>query len=112
MAKSHKPIVWGPFAAGGTFSAFFNPVLILITGILVPLGAMSLSYERAHAFADNWIGKLILFGFIVLPAWHAAHRARITVHDFGLRADILMATVFYATAAVLTVLSAVALLKI
>ena len=51
MAKSHKPIVWGPFAAGGTFAAFFTPVLILITGILVPLGLLSgdaLSYARAH----------------------------------------------------------------
>ena len=31
MAKSNKPIVWGPFAAGGTVTAFVTPVLILLT---------------------------------------------------------------------------------
>ena len=25
MAKSNKPIVWGPFAAGGTLTAFLTP---------------------------------------------------------------------------------------
>lgn len=115
MAKSHKPIVWGPFAAGGTFSAFFSPVLILITGILVPLGLLSgevLSYSRAHEFAHGWIGKLILFAFVALPAWHAAHRLRITLHDFGIRADILVAVLVYAAAAVATVVAIMALLAI
>ncbi|MBF0095011.1 MAG: fumarate reductase subunit D [Alphaproteobacteria bacterium] len=115
MAKSHKPIVWGPFAAGGTFAAFFNPVLILVTGILVPLGLLSgdvLSYTRAHEFAGGWIGKLILFAFVALPAWHAAHRLRITVHDFGVRADILVAVLVYASAALATVVAIVSLLAI
>ena len=115
MAKSHKPIVWGPFAAGGTFAALVTPVLIFITGLAVPLGLLSadaLSYDRALAFAGNGLGKLILFVFVALPAWHAAHRARITVHDFGVRADIPMAVVVYALAALATLATAVALLKI
>lgn len=115
MAKSHKPIVWGPFAGGGTFAALFSPVLIFITGIAVPLGLMSanvLSYDRAHAFAGHWLGKVILFAFVALPAWHAAHRARTTIHDFGIKADTLVSVVVYSSAAALTVLSAMALLKI
>jgi len=115
MAKSHKPIIWAPFAAGGTFSAFFSPVLILITGILVPLGLLSadvLSYSRAHDFAHGWIGKIILFAFVALPAWHAAHRLRITVHDFGIRADILVAVVVYIAAAIATVVAISSLLAI
>jgi len=115
MAKSHKPIIWAPFAAGGTFSAFFTPVLILITGILVPLGLLTadvLSYNRAHEFAHGWIGKLVLFAFVALPAWHAAHRLRITVHDFGIRADILVAVLVYALAAIATVVAISALLAI
>ena len=31
MAKSNKPIVWGPFAAGGTLTAFLTPVLVTLT---------------------------------------------------------------------------------
>ncbi|KAF0136751.1 MAG: fumarate reductase subunit D [Rhodospirillaceae bacterium] len=115
MAKSHKPIVWGPFAAGGTLAALVTPALILITGIAVPLGILSpetLSYDRAHAFAGNWLGKLILLAFVVLPAWHAAHRARITAHDFGVRADGLVASAVYAMALIATVVAAAAVLKI
>lgn len=115
MARSHKPIVWGPFAGGGTFAAFFTPILIFVTGIAIPLGLMSpeaLSYGRALAFAQSWIGKLALFAFVALPAWHAAHRARITVHDFGVRADIPVAVVVYSLAALATATAGYILLKI
>ena len=37
MVRSNKPIVWGPFAAGGTLTAFLTPVLILLT-LLAALG--------------------------------------------------------------------------
>ena len=37
MAKSNKPIVWGPFAAGGTLTAFLTPALIALT-LLAGLG--------------------------------------------------------------------------
>ena len=49
---------------------------------------------------------------MALPAWHAAHRMRITVHDFGLRADIPVAIVVYAAAALATVVAIVSLLAI
>lgn len=115
MAKSHKPIVWGLFAGGGTLTAFITPVLIFITGLAIPLGAWGpdlLAYDRVLAFAQNWIGKLILFGVIFLSLWHAAHRFRITIHDFGIRADMVVAVVSYALAAVGTVVTLVALLRV
>ncbi|WP_291685518.1 fumarate reductase subunit FrdD [Bradyrhizobium sp.] len=84
MAKSNKPILWLPFAGGGLVAALITPVLILITGILVPLGVIHLNYETIAAFAHHPIGKLILFGAVALPAWHAAHRLRMTAHDLGL----------------------------
>ncbi len=37
---------------------------------------------------------------IFLSLWHAAHRLRITMHDFGVRADTLVAIVVYLIAAV------------
>ena len=52
MAVSNKPIVWGPFAAGGTLTAFITPALILLT-LLVALGHAPalLAYDRLHALA-------------------------------------------------------------
>ena len=113
MAKSNKPIIWGVFAAGGTVSAFVIPVLVLVT-LLASFGyvADALSFDTMHAFAANWFGKLILFFVIFLALWHAAHRFRITVHDFGVRADGLVATVAYVLAAIGTVLCLVYLFRI
>ncbi|VFM94933.1 MAG: succinate dehydrogenase subunit D [Candidatus Kentron sp. G] len=110
---SNKPIVWGLFAAGGTLTAFLTPVLILVT-LLIAFGNVpeALSYQAMHGFAAHWLGKLILFGVISLSLWHAAHRFRITVHDFGIRADIPVAVVSYLLAAIGTVLAVVYLLGI
>jgi fumarate reductase subunit D len=115
MAKSNKPIVWGLFAAGGTITAFFTPVMIFITGLAVPLGIMNpevLAYDRIHSLLDNWLWKLAVFVFISLSLWHAAHRLRITAHDFGLRGDGLVATVVYLLATLGTVVAAIYLVRI
>ena len=113
MAKSHKPVVWFPFAAGGTVIAFFVPVIVVLT-FLAALGHVpaGLSYERMHAFAGSGLGKLIIFGVVALSLWSSAHRLRCTCYDFGLRADTLAATVLYIAAIAGSVLSAVYLLKI
>ena len=65
MAKSHKPVVWFPFAAGGTVIAFFIPVIVLLT-FLAALGHVpaGLGYESMHAFARSGLGKLIIFGVV------------------------------------------------
>ncbi len=112
MAPSHKPIVWGLFAAGGTVAAFLAPVLIVIAAFAVPLGLLPdqvLSYENMLRLMQNPFVRLITFGVIFLTIWHAAHRLRITAHDFGIRADTAMAIVFYGIATAGTVLLAYAL---
>ena len=100
MAKSNKPIIWGTFAAGGTLTAFITPVLIVLT-LLAATGHLPdmLSYDKLHAFAAGWFGKLVIFVVIFLSLWSQAHRLRITCFDFGIRADSLVAFVFYALAA-------------
>ncbi|MEO1093113.1 MAG: fumarate reductase subunit FrdD [Pseudomonadota bacterium] len=107
---SHKPLVWLPFAAGGMFAAFLLPVVMLLTTGLILPGATS--YAGAHAFASHWLGKLVLLGLVVLPAWHAAHRLRVTAFDFGIRADTTVAYVVYGGAALLSFLALVFLLQI
>ena len=99
MAQSSKPIVWGPFAAGGTLTAFLTPALMVLT-LLAALGYTPdlLAYERLHAFAGSWLAKLALAGTVFLTLWSAAHRLRITCYDLGVRADTLVATLVYAAA--------------
>lgn len=99
MARSNKPIVWGPFAAGGTLTAFLTPALVALT-LLAAFGHAPdlLSYERLHAFAGHWLAKVAIVGVVFLSLWSAAHRLRITCYDLGLRADTVIATVVYAVA--------------
>jgi succinate dehydrogenase subunit D len=113
MSKSNKPIVWGPFAAGGTLTAFLTPVLILLT-LLAALGHAPdlFAYDRMHALAANWVAKLALVVVVFLSLWSAAHRLRITCYDLGVRADTLVATIVYAIALAASVAAAAYLLLI
>jgi succinate dehydrogenase subunit D len=113
MARSNKPIVWGPFAAGGTLTAFLTPVLVLLT-LLAALGHVpeALAYESMRAFASHWLGKLALAGVIGLSLWSAAHRLRITLYDLGVRADALVAALLYAATLACTGLAIYDLLKV
>jgi fumarate reductase subunit D len=99
MARSNKPIVWGPFAAGGTLTAFLTPALVLLT-LLAGLGHAPeiLDYERLRAMAGHWLAKAAIAGVVFLSLWSAAHRLRITCYDLGVRADTFVATVVYAIA--------------
>ena len=113
MAVSNKPIVWGPFAAGGTVTALLTPALILLT-LLAALGHAPdlLAYDRLHALVGHWFAKLAIAGIVFLSLWSAAHRLRITCYDLGVRADTLVATVVYAGALAGTAASVVYLLRI
>ena len=112
MARSNKPILWLPFAAGGLVAALIMPVLILITGLLVPLGILHLPYDRVAAIAHNPIGKLVLFGIVALPAWHAAHRLRMTAHDLGLGGGFAVKAACYGAAVGVILAAAAALLAV
>ena len=115
MARSHKPIVWSLFAAGGTFAAFITPVMIFVSGLAIAFGLLPIdvfAYERVMAVAQNPIGKGFIFFSIFLPVWHAAHRLRITAHDFGIRADTIVLTICYGLATVATLVTVYALFKI
>jgi len=113
MAIAKKALVWSLFAAGGTVTAFVFPALIALF-LMVSLGYVpgGLSHAGISAFAASWIGKGILFGVLFLSIWHAAHRMRVIFHDFGVRADSIIASTLYLLATVATVLAAVYLWNI
>jgi fumarate reductase subunit D len=113
MTIAKKAIVWGLFAAGGTLTAFVLPVLIALF-LLIATGNVpeGLQFEQIHAFAASWLGKACLFIVLFLSVWHAAHRLRVVVHDFGVRKDALVASAVYTVAGIGTVLAAFYLITI
>lgn len=100
--RSHEPIFWSLFGAGGVISALVLPALVLITGMAWPLGLMSddaLSYARMSSFAGSLIGGFALVVVISLTFWHAAHRIAHSLHDFGVHRGLgVWRVVCYGTA--------------
>ena len=115
MARSNKPIIWSLFAAGGTFAAFVTPVMIFVTGLAIAFGVLpaeALAYDRILAVVQHPVGKGLVFLAVFLPAWHAAHRLRITAHDFGVRADFAVMTICYGLASLATAIAVFALFRV
>jgi len=117
MARSRKPLLWLPFAAGGTVAALILPGLVLLT-LLASLGLLpadALSYERVNAVVGHWAGAAVTFAVVATMLWHAAHRLRMTLQDLGVRATAtrrLTARTCYGLAAAATLMLAAALVAI
>jgi fumarate reductase subunit D len=80
--RSLEPVLWLLFSAGGVVSALMLPVLVLLLGIVLPLGWLEPpNYEHLSAVVRHPITRLALFGICVLSLFHAAHRFRFTLYD-------------------------------
>ena len=116
MKRSHEPIFWALFGAGGMLSALVGPVLILVTGLLVPAGLWlppdAMSYERMQAFAGNWLGKLVIVALIALFLWHAMHRVYHGLHDLGVRTGTAAMAACYGLALVATLIAGLLVLLV
>ncbi|MCC5866262.1 MAG: fumarate reductase subunit D [Wenzhouxiangella sp.] len=89
--RSHEPIVWLLFAAGGMIAAMLMPALVVITGIGAPVGLIadgSLDHERVIGMLGSPAGKLLVFPLISLLFWHAMHRIFHGLHDLGIQAGL------------------------
>ena len=116
MKKSHEPIFWSLFGAGGVLSALLAPILIFITGIIAPIGLwmppQALEYSRVLGFAQHWLGKLLVLAVISLFLFHAAHRIYHGMHDIGVHAGTGTMAATYGGALLATLATAWLLLKI
>lgn len=89
--RSHEPVVWLLFAAGGMIAAMLLPALIVVTGLAEPAGllpAASLDYERVARLVGSPVGKLLAFAVVSLLFWHAMHRIFHGLHDLGINTHL------------------------
>ena len=115
MKRTSEPFWWGLFGAGGTIAAFFVPVLLLLNGLVIPLGWVPApSYEYLLNLAKHPVARLFLFAVISLSLFHWAHRFRFTLYD-GLQLkhlNQLIAVLTYGTATVGTLVAGYSLWSI
>ncbi|MGL6072378.1 fumarate reductase subunit FrdD [Craterilacuibacter sp.] len=115
LKRSHEPVFWLLFGAGGMLSALIGAMLVLITCFAVALGILpadTFSYARMLAFAQHFIGKAFIFAVVALFFWHAVHRIFHSLHDVGIHAGLKARLLCYGTAAAGTLLAAWALVSI
>jgi fumarate reductase subunit D len=105
--RSDEPVWWGLFGAGGTWFAMITPVTVLVLGILVPMGIIDVSYERAADFVTSFIGGLFIIGTLALPMWHAMHRLHHGMHDLKLHVGTIGKIACYFFAGFISLLSVV-----
>ncbi len=86
--RSGEPPVWLMFGAGGTVSAIFFPVVILIIGLLLPFGLVDA--HNLITFAYSWIG------------WCGLHRIHHGMHDLKVNVPA-GGFIFYGLATIYTV---------
>jgi fumarate reductase subunit D len=80
---------WLLFSAGGMVSALLVPVLVLLFGVLFPLGVLAPpDHAGFAALLSHPLVGIILLGLCVLALLHWAHRFRYALFD-GLQLDRL-----------------------
>jgi fumarate reductase subunit D len=77
-----EPFLWMLFSAGGVLAALFLPVLLLLFGLVFPLGWLTPpSHEYLLAVLRHPLTRVVLFLLCTLALVHAAHRFRYTLYD-------------------------------
>ncbi len=88
LTKSNEALWWSLFSAGGVMAALFLPVMIFVTGFVLPFmmgDDIEAQRDRVVGLVTFWPVRLALFGVILLSFFHCAHRIRHVLMDFGLR---------------------------
>lgn len=116
MKRSHAPIFWLLFGAGGMVAALCGAAMVWISSFDAAFGVLLnpnlLSFENMRAFAQHPVGMLFLFVTTSLFAWHAMHRIFHSLHDVGIPAGAAAKLICYGGALAITITAATALLAL
>lgn len=116
MKKSHAPVFWLLFGAGGMLAALFGVGMVWLTGLAGPRGWSTapdlLDYDRLIAWLAHWPAMLGLWAFVALLAWHGVHRILCSLHDVGIPKDLKAKVLGYGLAAAVSLWSAWSLLQV
>lgn len=94
--RSNEPLWWAPFSGGMMADAMVLPALVVITGILIPMGLVS---EGLRGLLLHPITRFTLSVIIALTFFHAAHRLRFVLYDLGIRGgQSALAVIMYGAA--------------
>jgi fumarate reductase subunit D len=114
--RSIAPVFWLLFGAGGMLSALFGPALIILTGLMLPLGwgvpASFADFPHVLAFVRHPLGKLVALAVIALFFWHGAERMFLTLKDMRAGPLPLLRFLTYGVAALLSLVTIALLLAI
>lgn len=96
-----EPFLWALFGNGGTIAALVFPVVVLLFGILLPLGIYDPAnlYDNLYAFYSHFLGKLIIFALLAFNLWHGCHRIYHATHDFKCHPPLWVKFAIYGVAA-------------
>jgi len=98
MKRTPEPYLWLLFSGGGVVAALVLPVLVLLFGVLMPLGVVDWpTAEHLRELLGNVIVRVALAAVVVLCLFHAAHRIRFTSEELlGIaRFDLVIAVICY-----------------
>jgi fumarate reductase subunit D len=89
LHRSHEPLTWGLFGAGGMVLAFVTPALLILTAVVLPWLWQDTSAQelflRTSELVSQWWLKGALGLLITLQAFHAVHRIYHGLHDLHVR---------------------------
>ena len=83
MAKRSpaEAVAWLLFSAGGMVSALVAPILLLLFGLMVPLGLAAPDHAHLASVLGHPLTRLALLVVCVLSLLHWAHRFRYALYD-------------------------------
>jgi fumarate reductase subunit D len=110
-----EPFLWLLFSAGGVLAALFLPVVVLLFGVVYPLGGIGPpTYPGLHSLAAHALTRVVILGVCVLSLFHWAHRFRFTIlHGLQIaRLDRVVSVFCYGGALVGSLAALVVLMRI
>jgi succinate dehydrogenase subunit D len=110
-----EPFLWLLFSAGGVVAALFLPIVVLLFGVLYPMGGIGPpTYSGLHELVAHPVTRVVIFGVCVLSLIHSAHRFRFTVlHGLQInRQDRLVSVFCYGGALVGSLAALVVIMQI